>query len=202
MRHLKMLGLALVAATALMAISGAGAASATRLCKAAEATCSAAKTYPAGTEIITSLERETSNLLRDTSSSNRNECTGSEVKSKTENETGATISGPITSLTFTGCTNTTNVTANGSIEISHISGTNNGTVTLKNTKVRLSIFGVFCIYGAGSGTDIGTLTGGAMATLDINAVVNLIEGGFFCPTTQVWEGKHTVTSPEPLFVTS
>ncbi|MGN6276246.1 MAG: hypothetical protein ACTHNP_10010 [Solirubrobacterales bacterium] len=202
MKYAKLIGLAAIAAMALMAFAGAGTASATRLCKAAEKTCSSANTYPKGTEIVASLEKETTAILRNTESSIVDTCTGSETKGKTENESGTSVSGPISSLTFTGCSNPTSVLKNGSLSVTNISGTNNGTVTAKESEVTISVFGTTCTFGAGGGTTLGTLTGGAMATMDIKAVVNLVAGSFLCPKTAVWEAKYTVTKPEPLFVTA
>jgi len=106
MKYVKMLGLAAVAAAALMAFVGASTASATVLCKTAGTgsptgtTCPANQAYPAGTA-ITAVNKGTVKL--DTTFKTI-ECSGSEVKGSTSNEGSATetVTGPEGTLTFTG----------------------------------------------------------------------------------------------------
>jgi hypothetical protein len=78
--------------------------------------------------------------------------------------------------------------------------THNGTVTSKEAEVTVNIGGISCTYGSQTGTDIGTLTGGSPAKIDINAVVNKVAGGFACPSTAIWEANYTVTEPKSLYV--
>jgi hypothetical protein len=206
MKYVKMLGLAAVAAMALMAFIGASSASATVLCKEANTTgCSAAgKDYAAGTVISASLDTGNSAVLKTTGGFIENTCTTSTVEGPTVNTGGATetVSGTVEAakLTFSNCSNTTDVTAGGELEIHWISGTDNGTLTAKNFQVTQILAGITCTYGAGTSTDLGTVTGGSPATLDVNAVVNKTAGGFACPSTAIWEAKYTVTSPTPLYV--
>jgi len=216
MRHLKMLGLAMVAAAALTAILGANSASATVLCTATETPCSAAhkisptndKWLHAVLEKINSAEPAPAAYLLSTSgegSTTANplvKCTESTVTSESEEAGDAThtAKGLVTSLTFGACEGTTvDVLSLGTLEVHHIANTDNGTITSKEAKVTV-VLGVTCTYGSGAGLDIGELTGGPMATIDINAVVPLIEGSFVCPKTAVWEARYTVTEPEPLYV--
>jgi hypothetical protein len=207
MKYVKMLGLAAVAAMALMAFLGASSASATVLCKTAETSGCAASgwDYSAGTLIKTSLEAETTATLKTTGGAIEDTCTGSTVEGNSANTGGAneTVHGEVETakLTFTGCSQTTTVLEGGELEIHHIANTDNGTLTAKRFRVRINL-GVNCTYGAGNGTDLGTLTGGSMATMDINAVVNLQEGGFLCPSTALWQASYTVTSPEPLYISA
>ena len=65
--------------------------------------------------------------------------------------------------------------------------------------------GFHCIFETSpSGTDIGTLTGSAIAkgtaTLDIEATIPRVGGssGFFCGTTAQWTGAYQFNSPDPL----
>lgn len=54
-----------------------------------------------------------------------------------------------------------------------------------------------CIYGDGK---FGTLTAGAMGTVDVSATMNKIKGGVLCPATATWAASYTVTAPEPIYV--
>jgi hypothetical protein len=199
MKHLKMLGLAAIAATALMAFLGAGIAS-------AETTelFSGATTQGANTVIKSSLSSGTSATLSDTSGELADTCKGSTVEGKTSNATGSPVSGSISSLTWSTCTFTTNTITNGSLSITKKSGTNDGTVTGNGSVVTVVVFGLFdCLYGTGAGTHLGTLDGvtSGNATLAINATV-LEQGShkFGCPETTKWVANYTVTSPTTLNV--
>ena len=214
MKYVKMLSLAAVAAMALMAFLGASSASATVLCSEAGRTtnCSeenkekgiVSKDYAASTTISASLDSGTSAILKTTGGLVENTCTTSTVEGPTANTGGATatVTGTVAQnkLTFSNCSNTTDVTAGGELEIHWISGTDNGTLTAKNFEVTQVLSGITCTYGAGTGTDLGTVTGGNPATLDVNAVVNKTAGSFACPSTAVWVANYTVTGPTPLYV--
>jgi hypothetical protein len=204
MKYVKMLGLAAVAAAALMAFIGASSASATALCKTNNTPCPVEWHYSIGTEIHASLDPETTAILKTTGGAIENTCNTSTVKGTTSTTGGSseTVKGSVAvaGLTFGGCTNTTDVLEGGELEIHHIAGTMNGTLTAKGFKVTLVLAGVSCVYTAGAATDLGTVTGGTMATMDVNAGVSKAEGSFLCPSTATWEAKYTVTSPEPLYV--
>jgi hypothetical protein len=219
MKYLKMLGLAAVAAMALMAFVGAGTASATVLCKTQLTTGCAASgwDYPAGTTIDATLKSPTSTAtLETTGGTTLDTCTGSTVHGKTET-TGSsttTVSGKLTSelnaegdpkgLTWSGCTVPTTTLAAGSLEIHWISGTDNGTLTASGAEVTVNtgFFGA-CVYGTGTGKDLGTLLGGSPATLAISTNVTLTknESGL-CPSETKWTATYEVTTPKPLFVTT
>jgi hypothetical protein len=200
MKYLKMLGLAAVAAMALMAVVGASAASATTLEVGGVAKNSAV-------EIVATLEPGTSALLKDSAGTTTDTCTTSEVKGKTSVFTGAAVSGPISALTFTNCTHTTVVITKGSLSVTSIAGTTNGTVSSIGAEVTVqsTAFGASAICKTGAGTDIGTLTGATSgllagnphATMDINGKINCGILG-----TATWTGAYTVTSPTDLGVVS
>jgi hypothetical protein len=197
MRYLKMLGLAAVAAMGLMAFVGASTASATTLF-----TDSAHKiAYPKETTIHATLEPGTTAKLTSGSTTIAS-CTGSTVHGITLNETGETVSGPISEkgLTWEGCNQTTHTVATGSLSVKWTSGTN-GEVIGKANQVTLGIFGTSCTYGTGEGTKLGTLTSGTEPKLVINATVARTAGGFLCPTTGIWEAEYTVTEPHALYIT-
>ncbi len=202
MKYLKMLGLAVVAAMALTAFLGAGSASAQTLYK--YTTPSANDAIALETELVSSLETGTSALLKDTLGGANDTCTSSEVKGKISTNTTTDAGGNISSLTFGGCSHTTTVLANGSLEIKNIAGTTNGTVVSKGARVTVksTIFGVSCVANTGAGTTIGTLTGAksstANATMDINGVITLENG---CGDS-TWTGSYLVTSPAGLTVDS
>jgi hypothetical protein len=198
MKYIKMLGLAAVAAMALMAV-GAGTASATVLCETTTntTTCGSAWDVPSGTSLEFSIKSGTTATLRDTSGFLNDTCTGSTVTGPTANtgSSSTTVTGTITqpNLTWSGCTQTTATTAGGTLEIHHIAGTDNGTVTANGFKVTVLFpFNITCIFET-KNLDIGTLTEGKPATMDINAVVTSESKN--CPTTSKWEGTYVMTSP-------
>jgi hypothetical protein len=167
-------------------------------------------TYGAGTTIEASLEPGTTAVLSNTSGSIEDTCTQSTVKGNNGNTGGSseTVHGTVSKehLTFSGCTEPTSVHAGGELEVHWISGTNNGTLTAKNFSVTVKILGALdCYYTVGESTDLGTVTGGSMATVDVNTVVELdkrTESHFLCAKTAIWEAKYTVTAPEPLYISS
>jgi hypothetical protein len=198
MKYLKMIGIAAVAAMALMAF--ASAASATEL-------YSSGVTQGKGTKIVAGLTVGTSAVLETTAGEPLATCTISGVEGEITEAGGAsaTTKGKITSLTWgksgEGCTTTVHTLKTSTLEVHHITGTNNGTVTANaGTSVTLNLFGVSCVYGSTTGITLGTLTGGNPAVLDINALVGKEEGGFLCPSSARWTGSYTVSSPNPLLV--
>jgi len=98
------------------------------------------------------------------------------------------------------CTQQAETAEGGELEVHQIAGTHNGTVTAKGFKVTTVIAGVSCTFGAGTGIDLGTLTGGAPAVLDMNAVVNKVAGSFLCPADEVWEGTLQLTNHTAAYV--
>ena len=202
MKYLKILGLAAVAAMALTAFLGAGSASAQTLYKYTTPTANDA--IANGTELVSSLKAGTSALLKDTGGLANDTCTGSEVKGAISTNTTTDAGGAISSLTFTGCSHTTHVLANGELEVKNIAGTTNGTVISKGARVtiRSTVFGISCVANTGAGTTIGTLTGAksstAKAQMDINGVITLENG---CGDS-TWTGSYEVTNPLGLTVDS
>ena len=199
MKYLKMLGLAVVAAMALMAMAGAGTASATVLCKTTSTPCNSV--YGKGTVIRPTLTG--SNVLETLEGSTLTTCVGTSIKTVIENPGGATatVFGPNTELVATGCTNQTFTLKSGSLEIHHIAGTDNGTVTGLVAEVTVVVFGgTSCTYGAGTGTDIGTLIGGESPVIKVNGIVKKTAGGFICPAETRWTGEYKVTEPTPIYV--
>jgi len=211
MKYVKMLGLAAVAAAALMAFVGASTASATVLCSEpgtgtpTGTTCPAGKAYGTATTGVHIHAVNTTTVKLDTTFKTV-ECTGSTITGDTNNEGGAgqSITGPEGTLTFTGCNCTVNVLKAGTLKIDWISGTHNGTLTSNGSEVTVScstIFGnVHCIYET-TEDDLGDLTGGNPAIFHSTAVINKKPTSELCSKESTWTATYEVTEPKPLYVT-
>jgi hypothetical protein len=193
MKHVKMLGLLIMAVAALMAF-------------ASSASAAPVLTGPNGEEytgeIDATLEvnekgESTSALLK---AGIEDTCTESTVKGHVTTNTATHAKGPITVLSFGKCTKDTVTLAAGELTIA-----DNGTVTAFNNKVTVNdtALGVSCVYGGGStGTDIGTLTPGQTAKLNVNTTeLKKIEGSFFCASLGTWTANYVVTTPDALTLT-
>ncbi|HST68080.1 MAG TPA: hypothetical protein VLI94_00290 [Solirubrobacterales bacterium] len=181
MKYVKMLGLLAIAATALMAFAG---------------TASATLTSPAGTKyggeiIATSTNSQLDGTVDIT-------CTHSEVKGK-PSAAGST-SGTISSLTFTNCSRSVTVTANGSLAIA-----SDGTVRSTGARVTVQTtilgFPVHCIY-ATNNTVVGKLTEGvAPAVMHIgSAPIPQEATSGLCGEDAEWTGTYTVKTPATAIV--
>jgi hypothetical protein len=193
MKHLKMLGLAAIAALGLMAFVGAGTASATTLSTDAAGTAK----YGVNTVIDSTL---TGTAVLEAGSTTLDTCTGGTVKGKITTATGTAVVGSIEELTWTGCTNTTDTLAGGSLSISRIGTEDKGTVEGSGSQVTVNTLGVTCTYGTGTGTHIGTLTGGSAPSLKISTTVPKIAGSFICPSNASWTAEYIVTEPHAVHV--
>lgn len=149
----------------------------------------------------TSLKSGTSTLMTDTFGAFFQTCTASVVEGKTNTFTGTTVSGPISSETFSSCTEEpVTVDLPGSLSVENVAGTTNGTVRSINARWTMpSPFGALaCVTASSPGTDIGTLTGVASGSATLHLAATLNCGSI----TAKWTGTYTVTSPEGLGVTS
>jgi hypothetical protein len=186
MKHLKMLGLLVTAAAALMAFAGPASAN--------PVLTDAAKPNVAYTGAINSTL--TGSSLMQVGFGNKT-CTESTIawNSTTNNTTHA--SGSITTLTFpqASCNGTAIVLAKGSLTIAP-----GGTVTGAGTELTTERFGVHCIYGTAAGTHLGTLKGGTKATLTISAKLPLIKPSVFCGNPMTWTANYVVTTPHQIIV--
>jgi hypothetical protein len=191
MKYLKMLGLAAVAACALMAFVGAGSASATTLtCTGLATPCPVGHKMVAHSEGHVTLHPIIGDIV----------CNGTIEGSITNaGSTTTTVVGsvPKTGLTWSNCTNNEDVTTlvGGTLEL-HTINTSEGTVTSSGTEVTVEAYGFHCIFKTAS-TDIGTFTAksGADATFDIKATIPRTGGrsGAFCGSSAQWTGSYTVT---------
>jgi hypothetical protein len=210
MKHLKMLGLAAVAAAALMAIVGATSASATVLCKTTpvanaagtpKATCPSNWAYSSGTHIHAV---NVGTVKLDTSFKTV-ECTGSTITGVTTNEGGPseTVDGPEGTLTFTGCNCEVVVIHPGTIEVHWIPHTENGTLTSDGGTVTVNcstIFGnVHCNYVTNK-ISLGDITGGNPAIFHSIAVIERESTNALCSEESTWTATYEITEPKPLYV--
>jgi hypothetical protein len=202
MKYLKMLGLAAVAAAAVMAFVGAGTASAeSTLCKVTVDPCPEASRYGAGTVIKAQLEAGTHATLH--AGFAEITCKKSTVEGKIE--TATTPSGKITSLTFTECgTAVVKVLKTGTLTAHHTSA-HNGNLTVSGVEVTIEQNGVHCIYGGNITTGLALTASSSSttpATMNSTAKIPLLSGGFFCANPANWTAKYEVTTPIPLYVTT
>jgi hypothetical protein len=189
MKYVKMLGLAAVAAMALMAFVGAGTASATTLTGVGGAVLGTGSTIHANSEGTATLTTSFKNI----------ECKKSTVSGKTTNETGTTVNGNVEALTFEECNCTVAVLKKGSLSIG-----SGGALTSSGAEVTAScstIFGtVHCIY-ATSNTSLGTLTGGTTAVMNISSArIPRLTTNSLCDTEANWDATYKVDNPDTLNV--
>ncbi|MGN6215985.1 MAG: hypothetical protein ACTHN7_03375 [Solirubrobacterales bacterium] len=208
MKYLKMLGLAAVAAAALMAFAGAGSASATVLCHRAETPC--LQKWPKGTEIEFTVRPGTKARWASEPTTVM-ECSSGDLKGSVASAGGSseTVKIPLSTFEWSGsCAPAISSTLEtGELEIHSISGSENGRVTLKGFTDRMenTPYGT-CVYTSGStGIGLGTLTASKTgeAIIDIETTLTRKEGSSaFCPLTVTWWEQWIQTAPSgtPLFV--
>jgi hypothetical protein len=201
-RYIKMLGLAAVAAAAVMAFVGAGTASATVICATGspEATVCGAGAGKmeysgpiTGTSTNATLSTNLANVI----------CAHSETTLTPSSSTGAPIVGTVSALTFTEC----------ETEVTHVACT----VTVRNLPYNSSLEGtaltVTDSVGAGARVvclgviDCEFLTKEANLTVKNGSPttatatnVGLTRTGVTCPETATWSATYNVTSPAGLTV--
>jgi hypothetical protein len=184
MKYAKILGLLAVAAAALMAF--AASASATTV------------TSPTGTIATPTIHAVNEGGHVKLANPVANIECSSTVEGKVETHgTTETAEGAITTLDFTGCTNNWVVTtiSPGTL-IAHWTSGYNGILTSNGAKVKTVRLGLTCVYET-KNTEIGTITGGNPATLDITAKIpiNEAESSKLCGTgTAAWSGSYVTTS--------
>jgi len=193
MKQMKKLGLAVTAAAALMALVGAGTASATAL-------YNGSTKLGAGSVIDFSLASGGSGLMVNTENESMDTCTTTTIKITltSAGSTTTTATGNVSELTQKNCSFPTTTATLGKGEIHHIAGTTNGVVTA-DASIELTINTIFfgeCIYGVTAGTTLGVLTGGNPPTFHSNAVAEKFSGSnLACPATGKWSGTYVGTEP-------
>jgi hypothetical protein len=217
MKYLKTLGLVAVMATALTAMFGVGSAFASEnitLCKVAEEPCKAENHYPIGTALVAK-SVGTVNLSGGLGTLKCN----SEVKGKittTGGKTATTITGEITSLTFSGCTLTTGfgthectVSSTGLPYVSHLTRTapTTGSLTVTKPSANISCPAAFltCTVSAESVTLDALSTNhpaGRVGPAHLTATEqNLTSPNGLCNNSK-WSGTYEITSPKPLHIST
>lgn len=204
MRNIKILGLGLLAAMAMMAIVGAGTASATKLCSVNTSPCPAGNTYGKGTAIKAQLPAGGTSVM--SSGFVTITCTSSTMSGKTTSEGGAgAVTGEISSVTWKNCTsNLGSCTASAlntpwKVEVSGSGGS--GTMSVNNPGGKFTCGGVTCEYSASKASV--SANGGNPATIKASGVsFSKIGGSFLCSSSASWTSTYEVTSPNPLFVVS
>ncbi len=201
MKNVKTVFITASALGVLIALSLAGTASATVLCTTTSTPC--ANRWGANTEIDSSLQATKSSEIKDTFGLQLEKCNTSTLKLTTTTVGSATTTVLASfakgSLKWEACNEGTTTLVGGSVEIHHIAGTDNGTITVKEMKITINSVLGDCIYGFGkSFADVGTFTGGSIPAgtppvIDINAV--LANEGGPCPATVRWTATFEVTSP-------
>ncbi len=206
MKYVKMLGLAAVAAAALMAFAGAGSASAAGvLCSTTANPCPAGQKVANNTVLDFSLTATGSATLELTGGTVVDTCTAATVKGIiTSNSGEATGSNEVISwgTEATPCTKKATTVKLGKLKINQIAGTSNGTV-ISDEEITVTIPGLFsgenCIYGVAAGVSLGTLTEGNPAIFTANAVASKIADATdkctFGPATTKWTAEYQLTSP-------
>ncbi len=196
MKYLKILGLAGLTTMALMALAGAGSASATVLCK--NSTCT--EKYPAGTAYH--LETVKPSIMEweegEAKIKVSEECTKQTISGVSENVGSATetVRFVLEKFTWQECPKEAETIKLPQIEI-HYSAENVGTVTAKGGEFRFKA-GLFssCFYTFGAGKTIGTLKGGSEPILEVSGELERL--GLCAPRT--WTAKFKFTKPTPLYV--
>jgi hypothetical protein len=198
MTRARTIGLIAWAAAALMALVGAGTASA----KSTEL-FSGATTLSPGTTIGLSLAGGTSLVLESTSGGLINTCPTSTIDANTSQTTvtGGPVTAEIAEFTWGGlahpCAFTHDTLFVGTLSITNI-GNTEGTVTLSNTVFTMGISGTTCIYGTGVSTHLGATSG---TGLRVNTVINEQEPKkLLCHDTIRWIAEYVITSPKELRV--
>jgi hypothetical protein len=210
MKYLKHLGLAAAAGMALLALVAAGVASATQLDRAT----SGGVTDPLGVGTVIEGSLDGSSVIMTTGGTTLATCTIGGLKGSLINagSSSTTVVAKVEKANLTwgpkgaGCTNHTTTLAGGELEVHHIAGTDNGTVTAKGFEWTVDgIFGVSCAFTFGAGAHMGNLAGTTSATghaaLTFAATITrTLASSGFCPEKTVWKGTYKITSPTGLFI--
>jgi hypothetical protein len=205
MRYLKTLGLAAIAAAALMAF--AGSAAATMFYKSSTHN----STNTLAPKAVLHAEAESEVILHPIIGDIK--CKAGSTVQAAIAEAGApgkpvtgTIGEP-KNLTWKECNGTVNTITGGTLEASLIAGTTNASVKSTGAEVTAEIFGFHCIFSTNN-TPIGTLTDsqtlkGATATFDISATIPRTGGrsGGFCGPDAEWTGSYKIDNPDRLDIT-
>lgn len=194
MKYLKLMGLAAIAAAALMAFAGSASATLLTSPECSGTDCAAGTVIESENEGTVTLHPIIGDI----------ECNESKVAGVTTNTggTNTVVNGEIKTLTFKSCNATVTVLKTGTLSIEGTSSSN-GTLRGTENEVTVEFSGFHCIFKT-NGTKLGTVTGsnttGKTATLDIEATIPRSGGrsGAFCGPEAEWTGSYLVTKPDTL----
>lgn len=192
MKHLKILGLGVVAAIALMAFAGTA--------LATIATSPAGTQLPKGTMVKASLVGN-AKLQGAFVTIECKQASGEGVITDAGSST-ETLKGEIFVGSFSECNYPVHVRKTGTSEV-HTEGASangNGTMTSSGAEVELTTSVGACIFTT-SNTHLGKVVGGSPASLEINsAKIPRTGGSFLCGSSGTFTSKLTVTSPATLLI--
>jgi hypothetical protein len=164
------------------------------LCKTASSPCSGG-TYGESTPVEASLKSGTKSKL---AGGQTVECEEAAIKGKLTSSGSETASGPLSSLSFGKCGNTVTTLKSGTFSIES-PNSGNGILRLEGFEITAAMAGVSCIYGGPAST---SLVGGEMASIGVSASLPKQGGSFLCDEHAEWTAEFTITTPEPLYVSS
>lgn len=130
------------------------------------------------------------------------ECNKFTVHMDTTNQgsTVETIDIDVTQLKQEECTRTTTTLKPGTIEIHKVLFSPNATMTWKGQEITVNTIFGSCVWGTGTGTNLGTLVGGSPATVNLEGTLLKVSGSALCPSSVTLTAEYEMTSPTSLFV--
>jgi hypothetical protein len=187
MKYMKSLALLVAAAAALMAFAGTASADSV--------------TSPTGTTYTSTIQTAAEGHTVLDNPIAKIEC-ASTTEGKVEGHgAGKEVAGKFSSFTFSNCTDGWHVTITllGGWVIHWGSGYF-GIYRSTGLQIVATRFGVECRYQT-SNTNLGTVTGGSPATVDVSASIPFHSGSAFCGSgATAWTGSYKVNTPSSLFV--
>jgi hypothetical protein len=206
MRRIAVFGSAAAALLIMVAVLGAGGASATAFCEKNESPCSGLYTDGMSLTLPLQLKEGTTSLFK--TSGFETKCTGSTMQASLTKETSTEITGQVSGATFTGCSNSCTLTAQSQPYNARAVTTEagDGTMTLSSggsgtprVLAKCSSFGVECTYGAKEPAL--KIDGGEPPLIVANSVSLAKEsGGFLCSSTATWSAEYGISNFESLFL--
>jgi hypothetical protein len=183
MRYVKLLGTVAAGLLAVIAVAGAGSASATVLCKEATSPCPAGKRYEKGTEVAA----ESSSSLKSTFATVT--CSTAKIMIKIKAESGKPLPAEVNTAEWEGCKDqssnsctvkATEIAWKASFE--WISGSN-AKLIFENPRLEFTCGKETCKYGAAAET--GTFIGGEVFEIELGSTTleRQLGSGLACSTT-------------------
>jgi hypothetical protein len=131
-----------------------------------------------------------------------NTCTGSTIKSETENaggNAGEAVTGRNEEEAFTGCTHKMVVLEKGKFAVHYLGPKTTGTLLFTNDNVTVEEFGVTCSYGSGAEDEVGDVEADESTSYGevdiVEAEFAKVAGSFLCPAVVIWWGEYLITEP-------